>query len=132
MVIAVKQETQSDYLKPSLIKEKQISKIVILDEFKFIESEFEDKTTHEKTKKSMYTGRVNVQVPNAEPIEKIWAMNKTSSNSLIDVLGNDTAKWIGCVIHVIITTIAGNASITVDEIDTRNLNPEKALPAKTK
>lgn len=132
MVIAVKQETQSDYLKPKQIKEKQVSRVVILDEFKFIESEFEDKNTHEKTKKSMYTGKVSVQVPNGQPEEKTWAMNKTSSNSVIDVLGNDTTKWIGCIIRVIISSIAGNDSIVVDEIGTRELNPEKALPLKPK
>lgn len=132
MVIAVRQETQSDYLKPKLITEKQISRLVILDEFKFIESEFEDKKTHEKTKKSMYTGKVSVQVPNSEAIDKVWAMNKTSSNTVIDVLGEDTAKWIGCIIRVIVSPIAGNDSIVVDEIGTRELNPGKALPAKSK
>lgn len=132
MVIAVKQEVQSDYLKPKLIKEKQVSKVVILEEYKFVESEFEDKTTHEKTTKSMYTGKCSVNIPNSEPIEKIWAMNKTSSNTVIDVLGNDTAKWIGCVIRIIVSPIAGNDSIVVDEIGTRELNPEKALPIKPK
>lgn len=128
MVVAQTQETQSDFLKPAYLKERQLRRVVILDEFQLVESEFENKQTHEITKQSRYTGKVECQV-DGKPT-KTWGMNKTSSNSVIKVLGNETKNWIGCTILIVLSNIAGNESIIVDEIGTREANPNKAIPIK--
>ena len=125
MVEAVLQETQSNYLKPAYLKEKQLRKVVILDEFTLVESTFKNKTTQEEKKENKYTGKVEC-VTGDKPV-KTWSMNKTSSNSVIRVFGPETKNWIGCTIVILPSTISNNESIIVDEIATRELNPTKAI-----
>lgn len=103
MVYAEKHKvgTGSPYLKPDLVK-KGLTKVKIIDEFVYVDTEFEGKDTGKKLQ-----GHCSTQID--DPKEVTWTMNPTSANWMIDNHGPDTKKWIGKEIEISVKQ-AGSAS----------------------
>ena len=48
-----------------------------------------------------------------------WTLNNKSRNALIDIFGNDTAKWVGRVVEINLDGSGEYEHITVDTMRTR-------------
>ena len=70
-------------LTSEFIKNSKVTELIILDEVKGVDGEFG----------RYYNTKVNCNDFNKTLV--LWSINKTSKNSLIDLFGSDTAKWIG-------------------------------------
>lgn len=102
MVYAEKRQVGgSPYLKTDLVK-KGLTKVKIIDEFVYVDTEFEGKPTGKKLE-----GHCSTQLE--DPKEVTWTMNPTTSNWMIDTYGPNTEKWIGKEIEISVKQ-AGSAN----------------------
>jgi len=97
-------EGGGSYLGKDVVIDNGIKKVTILDEFDFVESEYEGK------KRSRLQGKVKTDV--SEPSECIWKMNLATQNYMIDKYGKNTASWVDKTIEIAIKK-AGNMKPSV-------------------
>ena len=90
------------FLNKKILQEKGVKRVKILEEFKPVESIFED-----GTKATRLTGVCSTQVDDPKQVK--WGMNPTTQNYMIDKHGPDTAKWVGLEIDIALKQ-AGSAS----------------------
>jgi hypothetical protein len=89
------------YLNKKTVLEKKVTKVKILTEPVFVDSEYEGKTTKK------LSCECSTQV--AEPKKVIWEMNPTTQNYMIDKHGSETKSWVGLEIDIAVKQ-AGSAS----------------------
>ena len=89
------------FLSPKNAKDRKITIVKILDEFKPVTSEYEGKT------QTRLTGTCSTQVDDPKKIK--WAMNPTTERWMIDTHGDETLKWINLEIPIQVKQ-AGSAS----------------------
>ena len=97
-------EGGGSYLGKDTVIDNGIKEVTILDEFDFVEKEYEGK------KRNRLQGKVKTDVK--DPSECIWSMNVATQNYMIDKFGSNTAKWVGQKIEIAIKK-AGNMKPSV-------------------
>lgn len=94
------ESNSTSYLNKTLVQERGVKKLTIKTVPQYEIVDFTDKKTGEtkSSKKMCCTCTTNV----LDPQEVIWQMNQTTSNYLIDTLGDNTDNWVGKEIEIAI------------------------------
>ena len=109
-------ETSGDNIKVDFVEERGITTLEILNEGEL------DTYTPKEDSGDKPTTRLLVEISydDQKPTDpKHWRMNNKSRNSLIDIFGDDTEKWIGKKIEISLTGDDKYRNISVDILRTK-------------
>ena len=80
-------------------KEANVTKVKILDEAKTVSTDFGEKL------------QCTVQCNDSVKSKRLWSINGTSQNSLIDAFGPDTKDWIGKEVTIEVVKTSTNTGM---------------------
>ncbi len=98
--MVIVEKTESMYFKGEFANEHGVTEVIYVTEPAEVEKEFEGEKSYKVSGTVEYEG-LEKGMPN------IFELNNTSKNTIIDVLGADTKKWMGVKLPIV-SSIGGN------------------------
>ena len=97
---------QTDFLSGQFVIENHIEILTVESKAELVSREFDDKE-HPGQKKTVERVEVSVICDDKNKTKRLWSMNKTSRNMVVEVLGEDETQWIGKKVPVVVNTTVG-------------------------
>ncbi len=111
-MIIEKVET-GNFLTAGFVREKRLTTLRIMDEGQMVK--FEQNGKGEVEKISLGVEYQNMQA--GDPTT--WTLNNKSRNTLIDIFGSDTSKWVGRIVEIKLEGTGEFEHLMVDTMRTK-------------
>lgn len=89
---------RTNYLKGSIVRDMNITKLKILSEAEYVTKEITDKVTNQKKTREVL--QCQVEANDQMKTKFVYEPNVTSERYLSEKLGKNTKSWIGAVLDV--------------------------------
>lgn len=109
--------TGGNNLKVKHVLEKKITKLKITDEGEMITYQPKEGDKNQTASTKLVIGISYEDMQDGDPDK--WSMNNTSRNSLIDIYGDDTEKWVGKEPEIQLEGTGEYRHIVIDNLRTK-------------
>lgn len=100
-MVNTKQALESEFIDVPLVSNSMTKKLVIIKDGEYKTATYKKGTPEEETKREL---RIPVMIDN---VEKIWRINKQSTQNLTDAWGEETITWVGKVVALDVKSQGG-------------------------